>query len=104
MRRLPLTDAGFLINETRRTPMHVGGVHLFDLPEGADDVDFLAELSQVLRYDEDLRHPFGERLKLGPLGVLGPMVALSTLIVGVNLTADALAKSLGLDRAQRAVV
>ncbi|MEL6377425.1 MAG: ABC transporter permease subunit [Pseudomonadota bacterium] len=43
-------------------------------------------------------------MSLSPWGVLGPMLALSTLIIGVNLTADALAKSLGLDRAQRAVV
>ena len=73
MRRLPLTDAAFLINETRRTPMHVGGVHLFDLPDGADSVDFLARLFDVLSYDENLRHPFGARLKMGPLGVVGPM-------------------------------
>ncbi|MEM7074292.1 MAG: ABC transporter permease [Pseudomonadota bacterium] len=43
-------------------------------------------------------------MSLAPLGVLGPMIALSSLIIGVNLTADALAKSLGLDRMQRAVV
>ncbi|MEM8775323.1 MAG: ABC transporter permease [Pseudomonadota bacterium] len=43
-------------------------------------------------------------MSLAPWGVLGPMFALSTLIIGVNLTADALAKALGLDRAQRAVV
>jgi diacylglycerol O-acyltransferase len=73
MRRLPLADAAFLLNETRRTPMHVGGLHLFDLPDGADAVEFLSNLSQVLRYDGDMRHPFGDRLKLGPLGTLGPM-------------------------------
>ena len=73
MRRLPLTDAMFLVNENRRTPMHVGGLHLFDLPEGVDGIEFLSELSDVLSYDEDLRHPFGARLKIGPLGVLGPM-------------------------------
>ncbi|MCR9112479.1 MAG: ABC transporter permease [Rhodobacteraceae bacterium] len=43
-------------------------------------------------------------MSLAPWGVLGPMIALSSLIVGVNLTADALAKALGLDRAQKAVV
>ena len=43
-------------------------------------------------------------MSLAPWGVLGPMFALSSLIIGVNLTADALAKTLGLDRAQRAVV
>ena len=36
--------------------------------------------------------------------VLAPMVALSTLIIGINLTADALAKALGIDRAQKAPV
>ncbi len=73
MSRMPITDAMFLINETRRTPMHVGGLHLFDLPEGVDDIEFLAELGDILSYDGDLRHPFGERLKMGPLGAFGPI-------------------------------
>ena len=37
-----------------------------------------------------------------PWGVIGPVIALSTLIIGINLTADALAKALGVDRAQQA--
>jgi diacylglycerol O-acyltransferase len=73
MRRLALTDAFFLMNETRQTPMHVGGVNLFTLPEGADEQEFLTNLGETLRYDGELRHPFGERLKTGPLGVAGPM-------------------------------
>ncbi|MEE4193268.1 MAG: wax ester/triacylglycerol synthase family O-acyltransferase [Halieaceae bacterium] len=73
MSRMPITDAMFLINETRRTPMHVGGLHLFDLPEGVDDIEFLSELGDILSYDGDLRHPFGERLKMGPLGQFGPI-------------------------------
>ncbi|MEZ5843791.1 MAG: ABC transporter permease [Hyphomicrobiaceae bacterium] len=36
--------------------------------------------------------------------VLAPIAALSTLIVGINLSADALAKALGIDRAQKAPV
>lgn len=43
-------------------------------------------------------------MSLAPWGVLGPMIALSTLIIGVNLTADALAKTLGIDRSRKAVV
>ena len=43
-------------------------------------------------------------MSLAPWGVLGPMIALSTLIIGVNLTADTLAKTLGIDRARKAVV
>jgi peptide/nickel transport system permease protein len=34
---------------------------------------------------------------------LAPIAFLSSLIIGINLTADALAKALGIDRAQAAV-
>lgn len=43
-------------------------------------------------------------MSVGPWAVLAPIVALSSLIVGINLTADALAKALGIDRAQKAPV
>ena len=43
-------------------------------------------------------------MSLAPWGVLAPMLALSSLIIGVNLTADALAKTLGIDRSRKAVV
>ena len=38
-------------------------------------------------------------LTVVPLGTLAPIVALATLVVGLNLTADGLSKSLGVDRA-----
>ncbi|MEI4234559.1 ABC transporter permease [Roseovarius sp. D22-M7] len=43
-------------------------------------------------------------MSLAPWGVLAPVVALSTLIIGINLTADALAKTLGLDHSRKAVI
>lgn len=43
-------------------------------------------------------------MSLAPWGVIAPVVALSTLIVGINLTADALAKTLGLDHSRQAVI
>jgi len=43
-------------------------------------------------------------MSFSPLGVLAPMIGLSSLIIGINLTADALAKALGIDRAQKAPV
>jgi diacylglycerol O-acyltransferase len=73
MRKMPLTDAFFLINESRRTPMHVGGLNLFTLPRGVDDTTFLNNLGEILRYDGELRRPFGEKLRMGPLGPLGPV-------------------------------
>lgn len=43
-------------------------------------------------------------MSFAPWGVLGPVIALSSLIIGINLTADAMAKALGIDRAQKAPV
>ncbi|GAA3668781.1 ABC transporter permease [Microbacterium marinilacus] len=42
-------------------------------------------------------------LTVAPAGTLAPIVALSVLVVGVNLAADGLAKYLGVDRARRGV-
>lgn len=41
-------------------------------------------------------------LPLQPWAVFGPTIMLSSLIIGINLLADALAKALGLDRSQGA--
>ena len=43
-------------------------------------------------------------MSFAPVGVIAPVVALSFLIIGINLTADSLAKALGIDRAQKAPV
>ena len=63
MRNLGSTDVLFLLNEARETPMHVGGVHLFTLPEDVDDVEFLADLKDLLLDDTALSFPFGQRLR-----------------------------------------
>ncbi len=72
MRRLSLVDAGFLLAEKRETPMHVAGLHLFTLPRGADEQTFLHNLADGLRSADEFQPPFGDRLKTGPLGLLGP--------------------------------
>lgn len=73
MRKMPITDAVFLIAESRRTPMHVGGLTLYTLPQGVSDSEFLSQMHKQLCYDGNLRHPFGVKLKMGPLGPLGPV-------------------------------
>ncbi len=45
-----------------------------------------------------------EILAIQPWAIFGPAIMLSTLIIGINLFADALAKALGLDRSQGAPV
>jgi peptide/nickel transport system permease protein len=43
-------------------------------------------------------------LPIAPWAGLFPIVALSSLIIGINLTADSLAKAVGVDRAQKAPI
>ncbi len=43
-------------------------------------------------------------MAIAPWAVLAPVAALSSLIIGINLSADALAKAIGIDRAQKAPV
>lgn len=43
-------------------------------------------------------------LQFAPWTAIFPMIALGTLVIGINLTADAVAKALGLDRTQGAPV
>jgi peptide/nickel transport system permease protein len=45
-----------------------------------------------------------EILAIQPWAIFGPAIMLSSLIIGINLFADALAKALGLDRSQGAPV
>ncbi|MCB9595362.1 MAG: wax ester/triacylglycerol synthase family O-acyltransferase [Sandaracinaceae bacterium] len=67
MHRLSPLDMGFLLAETRETPMHVGGLYLFTLPEGADETEFLGELREILRSPTEWRRPFGHNIRLNPL-------------------------------------
>ena len=69
MRRIELADAGFLLAERRETPMHVGGVNLFTLPDGADEHKFLEGLAGVLRNADSFRKPFGEYVVSKPTGM-----------------------------------
>ena len=71
MDKLSLADKGFLLTERRETPMNVGAVSLYTLPEGADERTFLLDLARNVRDADALLHPFGDRLRTGVLGLLG---------------------------------
>ena len=72
-KKLSFLDSVFLLAENRKTPMHVGSVNLFTLPVGVDEQEFLHGVAQSLRTADEFQPPFGDRLKTGPLGVVGPM-------------------------------
>ncbi len=72
MKRLNVVDKGFLLAESREMPMHVAGVSLYTLPDGADESEFLRGLVANMRDADSLLPPFGDRLKTGRLGTAGP--------------------------------
>ncbi len=71
MKKLSMVDKGFLVSEKREMPMHVGGVSLYTLPDGADEQEFLHDLANNMRDAQSLLPPFGDRLKTGPAGLAG---------------------------------
>ncbi len=71
MRKLSMVDKGFLLSESREMPMHVAGVSLFTLPDGADEAEFLAGVANNLKDADALLPPYGHRLKMGRLGLAG---------------------------------
>jgi diacylglycerol O-acyltransferase len=54
---MPVTDSMFLIAETREHPMHVGGLQLFELPEGAGP-DYLNGVYRRLVESTDVHRVF----------------------------------------------
>jgi diacylglycerol O-acyltransferase len=66
---MPVTDAMFLVPESREQPMHVGGLQLFDLPDDAG-ADHLADLYRSSVTAPDVsplfrRRPYRSPLTLG---------------------------------------
>lgn len=51
------TDSMFLLAESREHPMHVGGLQLFELPEGAGP-EFLADIYAEMLADNDVQPTF----------------------------------------------
>lgn len=73
MKKLNFVDTAFLLAEKREQPMHVGGVALYTLPDGADAQTFLHNIADIMRNVDTFQAPFGDRIKTGPLGLLGPV-------------------------------
>lgn len=67
MSRVPLLDYAFLAFETDNSPKHVGGLQIFDLPEGADEA-YVGDLVARTRRAKP-RHPFDKRLHVPLTGL-----------------------------------
>ena len=66
------TDSVFLLTESREHPMHVGGLQLYERPEGAGP-DFVREFYERLLAQQDFQPTFLKRPAtfLGGIGSLG---------------------------------
>lgn len=69
MKPLSPLDAGFLFIERSNMPMHVGGLHLYSYPDGADD-QWLQSLLAGQGPDAKVTAPFNQKLRW-PLSRLG---------------------------------
>lgn len=72
MQIMPVTDAMFLLAESREHPMHVAGLQVFTMPEGAG-ADYVENLAGNLRDTTDV-DPLFRRKPMAPVNLLGQAV------------------------------
>jgi diacylglycerol O-acyltransferase len=66
---MPVTDSMFLFVESREHPMHVGGLQLFQKPDGADG-DYLRDLREDMLKKTELS-PLFQRHPANPVNTIG---------------------------------
>jgi diacylglycerol O-acyltransferase / wax synthase len=72
MSAMPLTDAMFLLAETRDQPIHVGGLHLYERPPEAGPDHVSERFRDILRQDPSELIGRLRRRPVRPLAGLGP--------------------------------
>jgi diacylglycerol O-acyltransferase len=82
MRQVPPLDAAWLVLESRDTPMHVGGLFEFTLPQDAP-ADYLKREFERMREAQTIPPPWNLKLVEGPL--VGPRMPLMREIRDVDL-------------------
>lgn len=89
MKHLSPLDAAFLRMESKRTPMHVGAMLTFRLPDDAPP-DFLARLMEQMRSKPFMPEPFDCRLARGSLAALAPAWEKTAVDMEYHLRSSAL--------------
>lgn len=73
MHKLGALDAGFLYNETSRSPQHIASVQILELPAGRDEGRFLTDLKALLLERIHLVPYFTNRLQFVPFNLDHPV-------------------------------
>jgi diacylglycerol O-acyltransferase len=89
VKRLSPIDAAFLRMESKRTPMHVGAMMTFRLPEDAPP-DFCQRLLRQMREQPFMPYPFACRLARGRLARIAPAWEETTVDMEYHLRHSAL--------------
>jgi WS/DGAT/MGAT family acyltransferase len=71
MGMMPVTDSMFLLAESREHPMHVGGLQVFELPDGAGP-DYVADAHRALLSEAEVQ-PLFRRRPMAPVSTLGQL-------------------------------
>jgi len=61
-RKLSIMDSGWLMMETRETPMHVGGLALFAVPEDAPS-DYMESVYRYMVEVDGVCRPFSQKIQ-----------------------------------------
>jgi diacylglycerol O-acyltransferase len=78
-KRLSTSDAAFLNIESRDTPMHIAGLQIYTIPEGAP-ADFIKNIVHRFRTVSSVGHPFNLVLNKSLLSSLAPTMTESNNI------------------------
>ncbi len=81
---MPVTDSMFLLAESREHPMHVGGLQLYEVPEGAGP-DYVSELHRQLVQAVDVRPLFRRLSALPRPGRVRELLELTSRLHGTLL-------------------
>lgn len=73
MRRLSVLDAAWLTVESKETPMHVGSLQIYSLPDDADD-HYVQNMVDQLRSAKSFAPPWNLQIKPSPLSKAMPAV------------------------------
>ncbi len=73
MYKLGALDAGFLYNETARSPQHIASVQVLELPENVEEAEYVANVKSLLMERIHLVPYFTNKLKFVPFNLDHPV-------------------------------
>ena len=73
MYKLGALDAGFLYNETARSPQHIASVQILALPENVNEAEYVAQVKSLLMERIHLVPYFTNKLKFVPFNLDHPV-------------------------------